>query len=117
MPTHTMMPVVVMPGLLNVLHDCAVACESTADALLHRPDAHMRRHQIKLLHDCAAICELCAKYAVRRSLVMKEMLQFCAYVCEVCGRECLQHSDQESQICGRMCLHCAQQCRAAATIG
>jgi hypothetical protein len=109
MPTQTM-----MLGLLRVLHVCAMMYESTADTLLHRPDAHMRRHQIKLLHDCASICELCAKYISRHSPVEKAICEFCAYVCEVCGHECLRHPDHESQICGHICLNCARECRAMA---
>lgn len=109
MPIHTM-----MHGILRTLHECAMMCERTAESLLHQPDTHMRRHQIKLLHDCASICELCAKYISRNSPVMKAMCEFCAYVCEVCGRECLRHHDHESQMCGQMCLSCARECRAMA---
>lgn len=110
MPTHMMMPT----GTLRMLQDCASMCYKTCDMLLNRPDAHLRRPQIKLLADCATICEVCAKFVAGNSILMKSICEYCAYVCEVCGNECLKHPDQESQSCGQMCLKCARECRTLA---
>lgn len=110
MPTQMMLPT----SILRMLQDCASMCHRTCGMLLNRPDAHLRRAQIKLLSDCATICEVCAKFVSGNSVLMKTICEYCAYVCEICGNECLKHTDQDSQKCGQMCLNCARECRSLA---
>lgn len=98
-------------NLLYTVQSCASMCDHTISRLLCKLDVAMRFKQIQNLRDCAGICNETACSLAAGSPFSREFVNFCAKICELCGRECLRHSDPESQSCGHMCLRCAEECR------
>ena len=101
--------------LINVLNNCALACNYCTTACLEEDDVRMMRDCIKLDIDCAAICSLTANFIARNSIHGKHLLNECAELCRLCGTECARHTKmQHCQDCAAACRSCEAACRAAA---
>lgn len=100
--------------LIEVLTNCAAACERSATTCQHGNEAMGTATCMSTSRACADICNLLISYLKGSdqpaiALMAKDLAPVCARTCEACALECSKHSDMT------LCAECEQICRAAAT--
>ena len=100
--------------LIEVLTNCAAACERSATTCQHGNEAMGTATCMSTSRACADMCKLLISYlngADQPAIAMmaKDLAPVCARTCEACALECSKHSDMT------LCAECEQICRAAAT--
>lgn len=93
---------------IQLLNDCAAACNHCTTACLDEQDVQMMVKCIKLDIDCAQICSLTASLLGRGSAHGEHLMKECAEICNACADECEKHTHMEH------CKKCAEACRACA---
>ena len=99
-------------SLINLINECAQACNNCATACLNEEDVQMLTSCIRLDVDCADICRTTAAFLERSSDNSDVVLSVCALICDNCGDECEKHSHMKHcKICAEVCRQCAESCR------
>lgn len=97
---------------IEVLNDCAQACNACMTDCLQEEDVKMLAECIRLNRDCADICALTSEYLSRESAVAPALAKLCVVVCDTCAKECEKHSHMEHcKQCAEVCRKCAEECR------
>ncbi|MEO6304333.1 MAG: four-helix bundle copper-binding protein [Bacteroidia bacterium] len=97
--------------LINVLAECASACNNCSTACLEEKDVQKMKECIRLDMDCAQICSVTAAFVSRNSDHAKHLLKECAEICRKCADECGKHSDMDHcKTCAEACRVCANEC-------
>jgi len=97
-------------GLIEILLDCASACERCAAAGLDEQDVTSMAHCIELSRDCAEICFVGAKLLLRDSEVAHQFLVICEEVCRKCAEECSLHGHEHCKRCAEASRRCEHAC-------
>lgn len=97
--------------LLEILTECAAACEMCADACLDEKDIHMMVQCIRLDRDCAKICYTAASFVASNSQHAQHVIKECEEICRKCGEECAKHDHDHCKRCAEACGQCAESCR------
>jgi hypothetical protein len=97
-------------GLVQVLLDCAMACEYCAHACLQEPDTQKMSNCISLDTDCADICTQAARLIGRNSVIAMQYLILCEEICRMCADECGKHDHDHCRRCAEACRICADAC-------
>ncbi|TWT25985.1 four-helix bundle copper-binding protein [Planomicrobium sp. CPCC 101110] len=99
--------------LIQILHDCAAACNHCFYACLQEDDVKMMAECIRTDRECADICAFLEQAITRNSPFIAELAAVCAKVCEACGKECEKHADHHEHCrrCAEACFKCAEACR------
>lgn len=98
--------------MLNLLAECAAACNHCSTACLEEKDLHMLSTCIKLDMDCAQICDITAAFVARGSAHAAHLLKECAEICTHCAEECEKHAHMDHcKRCAEACRKCAEACR------
>lgn len=99
--------------LLQLLGECAAACDHCATACLGEENVKMMARCIALDMDCAQICSLTAAFVARGSEHAAHLLAECAEICAACARECENHADRHDHCreCAEACRKCEEACR------
>jgi hypothetical protein len=96
--------------LIQILMDCAIACEQCMSACLEESDVTTMAHCIELDRDCAEICFLSAKLLMRDSEIAHQYLKICEEACRLCAEECSMHEHEHCKRCAEQCRRCQQAC-------
>lgn len=97
-------------ALVQILLDCAKACEECAATCLDEQDVTSMAHCIELNRDCAEISFLGAKLLLRDSEVAHQFLIVCEEACRRCAEECSLHSHEHCKRCAEACRRCEHAC-------
>ncbi|MCP2036461.1 hypothetical protein L1279_003504 [Planomicrobium sp. HSC-17F08] len=99
--------------LIQILHDCAAACNHCFDACLQEEDVKMMVQCIRLDRECADMCAFLEQAISRNSPFVAELARVCAAICDACGDECAKHADHHDHCkqCAEACRKCAEACR------
>lgn len=101
--------------LLELLSDCAYACNNCSTACLSEKNIQEMRECIRLDMDCAQICAVTAAFISRKSDNAKYLIKMCAEICRKCATECEKHPDMgHCRVCADACEACANECNKAA---
>lgn len=99
--------------LIDVLNECAVACNYCSVACLDEDNIAMLVSCIKTDMDCAVICTSTANLLARESDHGAHMLKECVELCTRCAEECEKHSHHDHcEKCAEVCRKCAEACEA-----
>lgn len=96
--------------LVQILLDCAAACETCAAACLYEEDPAMMARCIETDRDCADICTLGARLLLRDSENANHYLTACVEACRLCAEECKKHNNDHCRQCAEACDRCADAC-------
>ena len=96
--------------LINILLECALACERCMSACLEEKDVNEMAHCIEIDRDCAEVCLLGAKLLIRDSEIAHAYLKICEEACRICAEECSMHQEEHCQECARICRRCQEAC-------
>lgn len=97
--------------LLQVLHECMMACNHCYSACLQEDNVKMMAKCIQLDRECADICGYLEQAIARGTPFISELAAVCAEICEACGNECEKHNHDHCQQCAEACFKCAEACR------
>ena len=97
--------------IIEILLQCALACDRCASQCLNEPDINKMVRSIKLTQDCADICIQGARLWRLKSEMASDYLLLCERICRLCAEECLKHEHDHCQRCAEVCQHCAELCR------
>ena len=96
--------------LINILMECAIACEKCMSACLEEKNVTMMAHCIELDRDCAEVCLLGAKLLLRDSEIAHSYLLVCEEACRRCAEECSMHEMEHCKRCAEACRRCEEAC-------
>jgi hypothetical protein len=97
---------------IQLLNDCAAACNYCSSACLDELDVKLNRC-IKIDIDCAQLCTLLASFAARNSEHTMHLTKECAEICNICAEECEKHAHMEHcKNCAEICRACADECNS-----
>lgn len=99
-------------ALIQLLLDCATACENCAAACLDEKDVTPMAHCIEVDRDCAELCYTAAKLLTRDSEFAHELLALCEKACHHCADECNKHEHEHCKKCAAKAAQCAEACHA-----
>lgn len=102
---------------LTTMMTCSAICSKTISHCLDIGGEHASKEHINLLMDCAMICELTANFAIRGSTSHQAVSQLCADICTRCADSCEQlgKDNEEMQHCADACRRCAEECQKMTT--
>jgi len=100
--------------LLEVAHECMVACNYSYDQSFKKGDVQMLANCIQLNRECADICSYLEQAISRGSAYVLELATLSATICEACAEECEKHNDDYHQQCAIASTNCAKVCRSIA---
>ena len=89
--------------LLEILAECADACNTCSTACLAEQDVKAMADCIKLDMDCAQICQLTAAFISRNSDHAKHLMKACSKICKKCAEECSRHKVEHCRQCAEAC--------------
>ena len=96
--------------LLEILAECAAACNNCLTACLAEQDVKNMMECIKLNMDCAQICQVTTSFISRNSDHAKHLMKECTEICNKCAEECAKHKATHCQECAEVCRKCAEAC-------
>ena len=107
-------------ALIDVLTNCATACERSLSGCQHTGDSVGTGTCISTSRACMDMCNLLIGYLNSSdepaiAMMAKDLAPVCARTCEACALECSKHSDMHAcAACEQACKACAAQCRVFA---
>ncbi len=96
--------------LIQLLLECATACENCASSCLDEKDVTPMAHCIEIDRDSAELCYTAAKLLTRDSEFAHELLAVCEKACRHCAEECSKHDHDHCKKCAEKCTQCADAC-------
>ena len=96
--------------LINILIECALACERCMSGCLEEEDVTTMAYCIELDRDCADVCFLGSRLLLRDSEIAHQYLKICEEACRMCAEECSMHKHEHCQECARACRRCQEAC-------
>jgi hypothetical protein len=94
-------------SVINILLECARACEHCSSKCLEEKNIIDLVHCIKLNRECADICLLSSRFLERDSQFTNDILDVCSKVISRCAEECEKFIEYEH------CKECFEACRKA----
>ncbi|MFC4873020.1 four-helix bundle copper-binding protein [Negadavirga shengliensis] len=98
--------------LIQILNECAAACNHCADACLEEKDLEKMITCIRTDRVCAELCSSTAKMLSVQFGPFDDLLKFCERVCGICADECEKHDHDHCQECAKACRKCQEACLA-----
>ena len=95
---------------LQVLYECAIACDHCFSSCLQEEDVKMMTNCIRLNVECAQICRTTAALIAQEVSYIQEMAEVCSDVCAACARECEEHEHEHCKVCAEVCRRCEEVC-------
>jgi hypothetical protein len=92
-------------SLINILLECARACEHCSSKCLEEKEIIHLIHCIKLNRECADICLLTSRLLERDSQFTNDIVDVCIKVATICAEECEKFVQYEQ------CKTCSEACR------
>ncbi len=96
--------------MVNALTGCAQACRkltdpSNGDVLFSYPPRFLQ-----LLNDCAAACEIAVLLIERKSEIMDSFMEICEEYSLECAGECSNYTGDDFEECTKACDRVAKIC-------
>ncbi|MEO5675346.1 MAG: four-helix bundle copper-binding protein [Chitinophagales bacterium] len=98
-------------AILDILTQCATACERCFDSCLRENDISMFAECIRLDKECAQVCRLAASLIASGSAYAAEVVDICSDICAGCAGECEKHDHEHCRICAVACRQCEEACQ------
>lgn len=97
--------------------DCHSVCLEAARQCLEMGGQHAAAKHVTLLHDCAEACQTSANFMLRHSERHARSCGFCAEICRACEESCRSlRGDHTMQDAAEACRRCAESCERMATM-
>ena len=105
-----------MADCLATCDECRRVCLSTLTHCLETGGDHAEADHMQMLLDCAEACQASASFLARASDLHAEICMISAEACEVCAESCDQfRGDRAMAECASICRRCAECCRQMAS--
>lgn len=100
--------------LIQIITECATACELCHTACLKERDVSVLVVCILLDMECVTMCKATARLLQLGSDHANAACQLCADICIACAEECEKHEHEHCRQCAIACRECAEQCMGVA---
>lgn len=101
-------------GSINVITQCAIACETCAGDCLTETDVKELVDCIKSNLDCARLCFTLLSVMARNGPAVAATARACAEACRLCAEECEKHEYEHCRKCALACREAVDECEAIA---
>jgi len=104
-----------MQQCINECLACHALCLETITYCVQKGGKHVEQSHLQLLTDCAEACQVSANFMCRGSELHGRYCAVCAEVCNRCAESCDKFGDDEQmKACAEACRRCAESCQRMA---
>lgn len=93
---------------------CASVCTELIRHCLQMGGKHAEVSHVTIMIDCAEICQTSANFLLRKSDAHVETCGTCAAICRACEESCRQIGGVAMTSCADECARCAESCERMA---